>query len=381
MLFTEEHEAFRQSVRGILQREIVPHVEQWEQAEAFPAHRLFKALGAAGLLGVEYDPDYGGQGADHSYTVILGEELGRMGCAGVAMAITAHTDMATPSLHRHGSDELKRRYLAPALRGEMVTAIAVTEPDAGSDVAGIRTRAVRDGDEWVISGSKLYITNGTQADWLCLLARTSDEGGYRGMSQIVFPTSAPGFSVSRKLRKLGNNCSDTAELSFADARVPVSNTIGEIGRGFQQQMGQFQNERMIAAYCAVGGMAAALRRTAGYLRERQVFGGPLLSKQYVQFRLAELAAEVDLLRHYNYACAEAYMRGEDTTRFATIAKLTAGRLQREIADTCLQFHGGFGYMAETWVSRYFRDSRLMSIGGGADEVMLQILARLDGFAD
>jgi citronellyl-CoA dehydrogenase len=368
-------------VRGVLAREVVPHIEEWEAAGVFPAHHLFKALGAAGLLGLEYSPAYGGQGADHSYTVILGEELGRMGCAGVAMAVAVQTDMATPSLHRHGSHELKQRYLSPALRGEMVAAIAVTEHDAGSDVAGIRTRAERDGDEWVINGSKLYITNGTQADWLCLLARTSGEGGYRGMSQIILPADTPGFSVSRKLRKLGNHCSDTAELSFTDARVPVSNTIGQIGRGFQQQMGQFQNERMIAAYTAVGAMAGALRRTADYLREREAFGGPLLSKQYVQFRLAELSAEVDLLRHYNYACAQAYLRGEDTTRFASVAKLKAGRLNREIADTCLQFHGGFGYMEETWVSRYFRDSRLLSIGGGADEVMLQILARLDGFSD
>jgi citronellyl-CoA dehydrogenase len=381
MLFTADHETFRHSVRGVLAREVVPHIEEWEAAGAFPAHRLFKALGAAGLLGLEYSPAYGGQGADHSYTVILGEELGRMGCAGVAMAVTVQTDMATPSLHRHGSHELKQRYLAPALRGEMVAAIAVTEHDAGSDVAGIRTRAERDGDEWVINGSKLYITNGTQADWLCLLARTSGEGGYRGMSQIILPTDTPGFSVSRKLRKLGNHCSDTAELSFTDVRVPVSNTIGQAGRGFQQQMGQFQNERMIAAYTAVGAMAGALRRTADYLREREAFGGPLLSKQYVQFRLAELSADVDMLRHYNYACAQAYLRGEDTTRFASVAKLKAGRLHREIADTCLQFHGGFGYMEETWVSRYFRDSRLLSIGGGADEVMLQILARLDGFSD
>ncbi len=377
--FTADHEAFRQAARGVLEREVTPHADEWEDAGIFPAHELFKALGTAGLLGLEYDPAYGGQGADHSYTVVLGEELGRMGCAGVAMAIAVQNDMATPSLHNHGSEELKQRYLAPALRGEMVAAIAVTEPDAGSDVAGIRTRAERDGDDWVINGSKLYITNGTQADWLCLLARTSGEAGYRGMSQIVFPTDTPGFSVSRKLRKLGNKSSDTAELSFTDARVPVSNTIGEAGRGFQQQMTQFQNERMIAAYMAVGGMDRALSLTAAYLRDRRTFGAPLLSRQYVQFRLAELAADLDTLRHYNYSCAEAYIAGQDTTRFATIAKLKAGRLHREIADTCLQFHGGFGYMEESWVSRYFRDSRLMSIGGGSDEVMLQILARLDGF--
>jgi citronellyl-CoA dehydrogenase len=379
MLFAEDHEAFRQSVRGVLAREVTPFADQWEEAESFPGHQVFKALGAAGLFGLEYDPAYGGQGADHSYTVVLGEELGRMGCAGVAMAVSVQTDMATPSLHRFGSHDLKARYLAPALRGEMIASIAVTEPDAGSDVAGLRTRAVQDGDEWVINGSKLYITNGIQADWLCLLARTSDEGGYRGMSQILFPTDTPGFSVSRKLRKLGNRSSDTAELSFVDARVPVAHTIGDIGRGFQQQMRQFQNERMIAAYTAVGGMDGALRRTADYLRARDAFGQPLLANQYIQFRLAELAAEVDLLRHYNYACAEAYLRGEDTTRFATIAKLKAGRLQRELADWCLQFHGGMGYMEETWVSRYFRDGRLLSIGGGADEVMLQVLARLDGF--
>src|SRR5205823_10431959 len=280
-------------------------------------------LGEAGLLGLEYDPEFGGQGADLSYTVILGEELGRAGCNGVPMAISVQTDMATPSLHRFGTAELKRRYLVPACRGEMVASIAVTEPDAGSDVASIRTRAVRDGDEWVVNGTKLYITNGTQADWLCLLVRTSDEGGARGMTQLVFPTDTPGFSVSRKLHKLGNWSSDTAELSFVDCRVPVANTIGETGRGFQQQMQQFQNERMIAAYIAVGAMERAIERTASYLRERQAFGAPLLDNQYVQFTLAELVSELDLLRHYNYACAEAYLRGEDTTRFATIAKLTA----------------------------------------------------------
>ncbi|MDQ2724925.1 MAG: acyl-CoA dehydrogenase family protein [Actinomycetota bacterium] len=377
MQFTEEHEEFRRSVRGVVEREIEPFVDEWEAAGAFPGHQVWKALGAAGLLGLEYDPAYGGQGAEHSYTVIFGEELGRIGCGGVPMAITAHTDMATPSLHRFGTHELKERYLVPALSGEMMAAIGVTEPDAGSDVAAIRTRAVRDGDDWVINGSKLYITNGTQADWICLLVRTSDEGGYAGMSQIVFPTDAPGFSVARKLDKLGMRSSDTAELSFVDARVPIANTIGQVGQGFGQQMRQFQNERMIAAYTAVGSMSVALARTRSYLGERHAFGRPLLANQYLRYRLAELTAELDVLRHYNYACAEAYMRGEDTTRFATIAKLKAGRLQREVADTCLQFHGGVGYMSETWVSRFFRDGRLLSIGGGADEVMLQVLSKLD----
>ena len=370
---------FRASLRSLIEREIAPWVDEWEAAGIFPAHEVFKKLGSAGFLGLEYDPAYGGQGADHSYTVVFGEELGRVGCGGVPMAITVQTDMATPALHRFGSHELKERYLAPALRGDMVASIAVTEPDAGSDVAGLRTSAVRDGDEWVINGTKLYITNGTQADWLCLLARTSPEGGFRGMSLILVPTDTPGYSVSRKLNKLGNWSSDTAELSFVDVRVPMGNTIGEIGRGFQQQMQQFQNERMIAAYTSVGGMSRALEQTATYLRQRVVFGQPLMANQHLQFRLAELGAEVELLRQLNYACAEAYLRGEDTTRLASIAKLKAGRLTREVADACLQFHGGIGYMEETWTARYFRDSRLLSIGGGADEVMLRILARLDGY--
>jgi citronellyl-CoA dehydrogenase len=378
MRFTSEHELFRQTVRDFVRHEINPHVDAWEEAHGFPAHELFPKLAEIGLIGLEYDPADGGQGADHWYTVIFGEELGRIACGGVPMAIAVHTDMATPSLARYGSGELKERYLAPALRGEMVSAVAVTEPDAGSDVAAINTRAVRDGDDWVINGSKLYITNGVQADWLCLLVRTSDEGGFRGMSQVIFPTTTPGFTASRALRKLGNHSSDTAELSFVDARVPVANTVGAIGRGFQQQMQQFQNERLIASYLAVGQCAAAIERTVDYTRQRRAFGKPLVEHQWVQYHLAELSAEVDLLRQYNYAAAEAYVAGQDATRFATVAKLTAGRLVRKVADTCLQFHGGIGYMDETWTTRFFRDSRLLSIGGGVDEVMLSVLARLEG---
>jgi citronellyl-CoA dehydrogenase len=379
--FTDEHTMFRRTVRDFVDHEINPHAEEWERSGMFPAHELFPKLGALGVLGIEYDPAYGGQGADHLYTAIFGEEFGRCATGGVAMAVSVQTDMATPALHRFGSHELKERYLTPAVRGEMVAAIAVTEPDAGSDVAGLRTRAVRDGDEWVINGTKLYITNGVQADWLCLLARTSDEGGHRGMSQIVLPTDVDGFSVSRKLDKLGQRSSDTAELSFVDARVPVANTIGEIGRGFQQQMAQFQNERLIAAYMACGNMRLALDRTIEYVRQRQAFGRPLADNQWIQFRLAELVAEVDLLREYNYACADAIVAEADPlqiTKMASIAKLKSGRLQREVADWCIQFHGGIGYMEETWTARYFRDSRLLSIGGGADEVMLRIIAQLEG---
>ena len=381
--FTDEHEQFRRLVRDVVDKEVNPHADAWERAGTFPAHELFPKLGAVGILGLEYDPAYGGQGADHLWTVIYGEEFGRCETGGVAMAVSVQTDMATPSLHRFGSEELKRRYLEPAIRGDMVAAIAVTEPDAGSDVAGLRTRAVRDGDEWVINGTKLYITNGTQADWLCLLARTSDAGGHRGMSQILVPTDVDGFSVSRKLDKLGQRSSDTAELSFVDVRVPVEHTIGRVDRGFQQQMAQFQNERLIAAYMATGNMVAALEKTIAYVGERHAFGRPLSDNQWIQYSLAELVAEVDLLRHYNYACADAIVAGADpltVTKMASIAKLKSGRLQRRVADTCLQFHGGIGYMEETWTSRYFRDGRLLSIGGGADEVMLRIIAQLEGLA-
>jgi len=377
--FDSDHEAFRESIRGVIARSITPYVDGWERDGVFPARDLFRELGKTGLLGLEYDPEYGGEGADHSYKVILGEELGRIPCGGVPMAITVQVDMSTPSLHQFGSADLKRRFLAPAIAGEMVSSIAVTEPDAGSDVAGLRTRAVRDGEHWVINGSKTYITNGTQADWICLLARTSDEGGYRGMSQIVVPTDSPGFTVSRKLDKLGMRSSDTAELSFTDMRVPVAFTIGETGRGFQQQMAQFERERMIACYLSVGAMQEAVRRTVEYLRERTAFGAPLLANQHLQYRLAELDAEIEALRQLNYGCAEAIMRGEDVNRLSSIAKLKAGRVQREVADTCLQYHGGIGYMEELWIARFFRDARLLSIGGGADEVMLRTISRLSGY--
>jgi citronellyl-CoA dehydrogenase len=377
---TDEHQIFRKTLRDLFEREIEPHVDAWEAARTFPAHELFPKLGAVGLLGLEYETAYGGMGADHSFTVVAGEEMGRINCGGIPMAMAVQMSMATPALARYGSDTLKAQYLAPSIRGELVASIAVTEPDAGSDVAGIRTRAVRDGDEWVINGAKLYITTGTQADWLCLLARTSDEPGYRGMSLIVVPTATDGVVVSRKLEKLGMWSSDTAELSFSDVRVPVSNTIGEIGRGFQQQMVQFQAERLITMYKQVGAIEQALGRTRAYLRERQAFGKPLMANQHLQFALAELSARHDMLRHYARAAADAVLRGEDATRFATIGKLMGSRLQREVADAAVQYHGGIGYMAEHWASRFYRDTRLDSIGAGADEVMLRVLARMDGYA-
>jgi len=378
MITTPEHEHFRKVVRDLVENEINPYVDEWEAAGTFPAHELFPKLAAIGALGLEYDPEYGGQGADHSFTVVLAEELGKADCAGVPMAIAVQVAMATPALARFGSHALKKAYLEPALRGEMVCSIAVSEPDAGSDVAGIRTRAVRDGDDWVINGRKMWITNGTQADWLCLLARTSDEGGYAGMSMIVVPTATPGFSVGRKITKMGNRSSDTAELVLEDVRVPVSSTIGEPGRGFQQQMVQFQDERMIGAYMAVAGARRAIDRTIDYLRVRVAFGKPLLANQHLQYRLAELIADTDVLIEYCHSAADRIVAGEDVTRMATIAKLKVGRLVREVGDVAVQYHGGMGYAEDMWVERYFRDARLVSIGGGADEVMLRVITMLEG---
>lgn len=379
MRLSEEHHAFRESVRRFVDTEVNPYVDAWEAAGRVPLHDLFGKASALGLLGLEYDPAYGGEGADQSFQMVAAEEYGRMHASGVGMALGVQAMMATPSLHEFGTPELKERFLAPAIAGAAVTAIAVTEPDTGSDVARLRTRAVRDGDDWVITGRKVYITNGAQADWVCLLARTSGEGGYQGMSQIVVPTALPGFSVVRTFDKLGNRCSDTAELALDEVRVPVANTIGTVGRGFQQQMRQFVTERMFAAYTTVGSCQYALDRTRAFVKDRTVFGTRLADRQYVAFRLTELQAEVDLLRSHNQVTCEAYLAGDDITRPATVAKLKAGRLVREVADWCLQFHGGMGYLEDTWTGRFLRDTRLTSIGAGADEVMLQVLARLDGF--
>lgn len=378
MLFTPEHEQFRQSVRQLVEQDINPHVDKWEEDEIFPAHELFPKVGAIGGFGLEYDTEFGGGGTDHSYTVVLAEELGRCDVGGVPMAIAVQAGMATPALARFGSDDLKREYLVPTLSGDLVCSIGVSEPGAGSDVAGIRTRAVRDGGDWVINGRKMWITSGTQADWVCLLVRTSDEGGYHGMSLLLVPTDTPGFSVGRKLKKMGNNSSDTAELVLDDVRIPITNTIGEAGRGFQMQMAQFQDERLWISYMAVTGARRAIDRTKEYLHLREAFGKPLMANQYVQYTLAELVADIDVLQGFLHHTAESYVAGEDVTRAATVAKLQAGRLSRRVADACVQFHGGMGYAEELWVARYFRDCRLGSIGGGADEVMLRVITTMEG---
>lgn len=378
LTFNEEHEMFRQTVRRFVQTEIRPNIEEWEEARIFPAHTLFKKMGDLGLLGLTYPEAYGGGGVDYWYNAVMLEEIGRAGCGSVPMAVAVQTDMATPALAEHGSEELKRQFLAPAIAGDMVAAIAISEPDAGSDVAAIRTYARSDGDDYLINGSKMWITNGTQADYLTLLARTRDEHGYRGMSLIVVPTKTPGFSVSRKLEKMGNHASDTAILSFDDVRVPRRFRIGPQGMGFILQMQQFQKERLAAALMGVSGMEEAIQLTINYTRERHTFGKPLIDNQWIHFKIAELLTEVEALRQLTYHCVRMLVAEQDITKEVSMAKLKTGRLAREVADTCVQFHGGMGYVEEYPIARYYRDARLLSIGGGADEIMLGIIARYEG---
>lgn len=378
LYFNQEHQMFRQMVRRFVENEINPHVETWEEARIFPAHDLFKRAGDLGLLGIVYPEAYGGSGLDYWYETVMLEELGRANCAGVPMAIAVQTDMATPALAMHGTHEQKEKFLKPAIAGTAVFSIAVSEPDAGSDVAAVRTRATVDGEEYVINGAKMWITNGTQADYLTLLARTSGDYGFKGMSLIIVPTDTPGFSVSKKLEKLGNHSSDTAILSFDNVRVPQANRIGAEGMGFMLQMQQFQKERLAGAIMSSAGMEKIIRMTIDYCRQRHTFGKPLIDNQWIHFKLCELLTEVEALRQLAYHCVRTLIAGEDMTKEASMAKLKAGRLAREVADTCLQFHGGMGYVEEYPMARYFRDARLLSIGGGADEIMLGIIAKYEG---
>lgn len=379
MQFTQEHDEIRRTVRRLIDNEVNPHVEEWEDAELFPAHEVFKKFGDAGLLGIHKPVEYGGMGLDYSYNMAMAEELGHVSCGAIPMAIGVQTDMCSPALARFGSKELCEEFLAPNIAGDAVGCIGVTEPSAGSDVANIRTKAEKDGDDYVINGGKIFITNGCQADWVCLLANTSAEGGpHKNKSLIMVPMKTPGVTVARKLRKMGMQASDTAEIHFDDVRVPQRNRVGDENAGFIYQMLQFQKERMWASISVLKSMEEVIEETADYTRNRQVFGGPLLDNQAVHFRLAELTCEVEALRSLIYRAIESYIGGKDATRLASMAKLKGGKLVREVADWCVQFHGGTGYMWETRVNRFYRDARLMGIGGGADEVMMAIIAKFEG---
>jgi citronellyl-CoA dehydrogenase len=376
MQFTPEHDALRRMTRQFVENQINPFVDEWEEAGIFPAHELFKKMGELGLLGICKPVENGGMGLDYSYNMVVVEELGRISCGGVPMAIGVQTDMATPALARFGSAELRAKYLTPAITGEMVASIAVSEPHAGSDVAAIKTTAVKDGDDYIINGTKMWITNSTQADFFCLLANTSDDKPHVNKSMIIVPSNAVGVSFSKKLNKMGMRSSDTAQIFFDNVRVPQSNRVGAEGMGFMMQMMQFQEERLYGAANAIGGMEACIEKTIEYCRERTTFGQPLIDNQVIHFRFAELRTEVECLRALVYQACEQHINGQDVTLLASMAKLKAGRLMREVTDSCLQYWGGMGFMWENPIARAYRDGRLISIGGGADEIMLGIICKL-----
>uniref|UniRef100_V9KLZ1 Putative acyl coa dehydrogenase 6-like protein n=1 Tax=Callorhinchus milii TaxID=7868 RepID=V9KLZ1_CALMI len=375
---TQQHQALRESLRKIIEKEINPFVDKWEEEGIFPAHRIFKILGQAGFLGVNKPIEYGGLGLDFSYSMAVAEELGHIRCGGVPMAIGVQSDMATPALARFGSDELKRQFLTPTIAGDLVACLGVSEAEAGSDVANIKTKAVRKGDDYIINGGKMWITNGCQADWMCLLANTNDGPRHRNKSLICLPMNLEGIQVAKKIDKLGMRSSDTAQIFFEDVRVPSKYLIGKEGMGFTYQMLQFQEERMWGVAGMLVPMQNIIQETIEYTRQRKVFNQPILHNQTVHFRLAELETEIELLRSLLYRCVAQYIQGNDVTKLASMAKLKGGRLVREVTDSCLQYWGGMGFTNEVLVSRLFRDMRLMSIGAGTDEVMLSIICKYMG---
>ncbi len=378
MLYTEEHLALADSAAKLINAEINPHCDRWEEEGIFPAREVFKKFGDLGLLGINKPVEFGGMGLDYSYQLAFTEQLGLIDSAGVSMGIGVQTDMATPALAKHGSDQLREQFLRPALTGDSVMSIAVSEPHAGSDVAAIKTTAIKDGDDYVINGTKMWITNSTQADVLCLLANTSDAPSHVNKSLIIVPTSAKGVSVSERFNKLGMRASDTAQVFFDNVRVPQRYLIGEEGKGFMYQMEQFQEERLYAAATNILMLERAIQQTIDYTRERQAFGQSILDNQTVRFKLAELMTEVEALRALTHTATAEYVAGKDVTTKASMAKLISGRLARKVSDACLQYYGGQGFMWEAPISRMYRDARLASIGGGADEVMLEIISKRMG---
>ena len=377
MQFTQEHRQIDDTMTRFMEREVNPFVAEWEKAEEFPSHEVFKKLGNLGLLGLKYPEEFGGSGLDFSYSAVMAEAMGACHVGGVPMAIGVQTDMATPALARFGSDELRREFLAPTIAGDFVACLGVSEVGGGSDVAAAKTTARKEGGDYVINGGKMWITNGLKADWCCLLANTSDGAPHRNKSLIVLPMDAAGIT-KQKIHKIGMHCSDTAQLFFDNVRVPQRNRIGDEGAGFTMQMLQFQEERLYAAAGSLRKLDRLINQTIEYTRQRKAFGKSILDNQVVHFRLAELRTEVEALRALTWSAVEQYVDGKDVTRLASMAKLKCGRLGREVSDSCLQYWGGMGFTADNPVSQSFRDGRLTSIGGGADEIMLGIICKLEG---
>jgi citronellyl-CoA dehydrogenase len=377
MKFSTEHRQVEDTVVKFCDKELNPYIAEWEKNEQFPAHEVFKKLGDLGLLGLKYPEEFGGAGLDFSFSMVMAEALGQTNCGGVPMAIGVQTDMATPALARFGSDDLRREFLTPTIAGTYVACLGVSEPGGGSDVAAVKTTARSDGGDYVINGTKMWITNGLQADWCCLLANTSDGPAHKNKSLIVVPMNTPGIS-KQKIHKIGMHSSDTAQLFFDNVRVPKRYLIGQEGLGFTFQMLQFQEERLWGAASSLRSLDRLIDQTIAYTRERKAFGKSILDNQVVHYRMAELRTEVEALRALTYRAVEMYVGGKDVTKLASMAKLKCGRLSREVTDSCLQYWGGMGFTADNPISQAYRDSRLVSIGGGADEVMLSIICKLEG---
>ena len=376
-VFDEQHEMFRAAVRSFVEKEVMPHVEEWEAAGRMPK-AIFRRMGELGFLGIEYDEKYGGGGADVLTTVVLHEECARSRSGSFAMAVGVHADMASPHLYWTGSEALKETYLPAICRGEKLCALAVTESGGGSDVAAIRTRAVRDGGQYVINGSKMFITNGALADLYFVAARigAGDEARrHKGISMFLVERETPGFTVSRTLDKMGMRASDTAELAFQDMRVPAEHLLGREGGGFYEVMRIFQRERLVAGLHAVAMSERALEDTIAYVRERQAFGGPLADKQVVRHKLADMATMIEAARWLTYAAWLKFQAGEEAVREISMVKLFSAGMVNRVAYDCVQLHGGYGYMREYPVERFARDARLLSIGGGTSEVMKEIIAK------
>ena len=375
--FTEEHEAFRKSVRAVVERELTPHALEWDRAGIFP-REVFKKFGELGFLGINHDPKYGGSGLDYWYVTAFCEELSRSQNAGVNMALLVQSQMATPIINEIGTDEQKREFLAPALAGERIAALGVSEPGCGSDVASLKTTARRDGDDLVINGSKMWITNGTRADFITLAVRTG-EAGYGGISLVTFPTDVKGFSVSKKLDKVGNLSSDTAILYFEDCRIPRRYILGEENEGFYHVMTNFQGERLVGALTTVAGMDRMVEDALRYGQEREAFGRPLIKFQVWRHKFVEHLTAIEAARRLCYYAVDLFDRKQDSVKEISMAKLFAGDLAQRVAYDCQQFFGGMGYIEETAVARAWRDVRLITIGGGTSEVMKEIISKLSGF--
>jgi alkylation response protein AidB-like acyl-CoA dehydrogenase len=375
-IFTEEHDRLRESIHAFVTRELAPHAEEWEET-TFP-DSVFRRMGELGLLGLSYPEEYGGQGGDYFCNLVLAEEMVHADCGGLAMGVAVHTDMATPPIHLFGTEEQKRRYLVPSIAGELISCLGISEPDAGSDVSGIRTRAVRDGDEWVINGSKTFITNGHRADFIVLVAKTDPDAGHEGISLFIVDMDLPGVARDKRLQKLGMHASDTALLSFEDVRVPAGALLGEEGKGFFHIMWELQGERMIGAAGCVAAAQKAFDRTLQYATERHAFGRPIGKFQVTRHKFAEMATDIEAARQLVYATAWRFANGEYPVREISMAKVYAARMACRVTDECLQIYGGAGYMKEYGIERAWRDMRLNRIGAGTDEIMLEVIGRSYG---